>query len=93
VIAGAIDRNSIHFLPQEYFTDIPTGEKKVIDRLAQVQLAGQEIGFLVHVEAQASSKADFNRRQLTRRVGPLPDEVRSRLDRLSVPQLEQLARR
>ncbi len=61
-IAGAIDRTSIHFLPQEYFTDIPTGEKKVIDLLAQVQLAGQEIGFLVHVEAQASSQADFSRR-------------------------------
>jgi Domain of unknown function (DUF4351)/Putative transposase, YhgA-like len=61
-IAPSIDRTSIHFLPQEYFTDIPTGEKKVIDLLAQVQLAGQEIGFLVHVEAQSSSQADFSRR-------------------------------
>jgi hypothetical protein len=61
-LANAIDRSSIKFLPQEYFTDIPTGEKKVIDLLAQVKLASQEVGFLVHVEAQASSKADFSRR-------------------------------
>jgi Domain of unknown function (DUF4351)/PD-(D/E)XK nuclease family transposase len=61
-VAAAIDPDSITFLPQEYFTDIPTGEKKIIDLVAQVQLAGQEIGFLVHLEAQASSQTNFNQR-------------------------------
>jgi Domain of unknown function (DUF4351)/PD-(D/E)XK nuclease family transposase len=61
-VAAAIAPDSITFLPQEYFTDIPTGEKKVIDLVAQVRLAGQEVGFLVHLEAQASSQANFNQR-------------------------------
>jgi len=57
-----IDRNSLHFLPQEYFADLTIGEKKIIDLLAQVQLAGQTTGFLIHVENQASSEANFDRR-------------------------------
>jgi predicted transposase YdaD len=61
-VARAIEPDSVRFLPQEYFADLTTGEKKIIDLLAQVQLAGQEVGFLIHLEAQASSKADFARR-------------------------------
>ena len=61
-IAAQIKPGSLSFLPQEYFTHIPTGEKKVIDLLAQVRLADQTSGFLVPVEAQASSEMNFNRR-------------------------------
>jgi hypothetical protein len=61
-IASTIERDSIVFQPQEYFADLTTGETKVIDLLASVRLAGQEVGFLIHVEAQASSEADFTRR-------------------------------
>jgi len=61
-IVQAIDRSSLQFLPQEYFADLTTGEKKIIDLLAQVQLAGQTTGFLIHVENQASSESNFNRR-------------------------------
>jgi predicted transposase/invertase (TIGR01784 family) len=61
-VAAAIEPDSITFLPQEYFADLTTGETKIIDLLAQVRLAGQEVGFLIHVEAQASSKSDFARR-------------------------------
>jgi hypothetical protein len=32
-IARTIDPDSIHFLQQEYFTDLVEGEKKIIDRL------------------------------------------------------------
>jgi Domain of unknown function (DUF4351) len=49
-------------LPQEYFADLTTGENKVIDLLAQVRLAGQEVGFLIHVEAQATSRTAFAQR-------------------------------
>lgn len=38
------------------------GEEKIIDLLVEVQQAGQETTFLVHIEAQASSQANFNRR-------------------------------
>jgi predicted transposase/invertase (TIGR01784 family) len=61
-VARAIEPDSVVFLPQEYFADLTTGETKIIDLLAQVRLAGQEVGFLIHVEAQATSKAEFSRR-------------------------------
>lgn len=61
-LADQIDRDSLSFLPQEYFTDLTTGEKKVVDLLAQVRMAGQEAGFLIHVENQAASQADFTQR-------------------------------
>jgi predicted transposase YdaD len=61
-VAAAIEPDSVVFLPQEYFADLTTGDTKIIDLLAQVRLAGQEVGFLIHVEAQASSKAHFARR-------------------------------
>jgi hypothetical protein len=61
-ISSKIDRDSIQFLPQEYFTDLTTGDKKIIDLLAEVRLLGQKTGFLIHVENQASSKANFTQR-------------------------------
>jgi predicted transposase/invertase (TIGR01784 family) len=61
-VAIAIEPESVRFLPQEYFADLTAGETKIIDLLAQVRLAGQEVGFLIHLEAQASSQSDFARR-------------------------------
>jgi predicted transposase/invertase (TIGR01784 family) len=61
-IANAIERDSIGFLPQEYFTDLIAGERKIIDLLVQVRLAGHEVGFLVLIEAQATSQTNFPQR-------------------------------
>lgn len=61
-VARSIDPDSVQFLPQEYFADLTTGDTKIVDLLAQVQLAGQEAGFLIHLENQASPEADFSRR-------------------------------
>jgi predicted transposase YdaD len=61
-VVDAIEPDSIGFLLQEYFADLTAGENKIIDLLAQVRLAGQEVSFLIHLEAQASSQADFARR-------------------------------
>jgi predicted transposase/invertase (TIGR01784 family) len=61
-IAAAIDPDSVSFLPQEYFADLTAGETKIVDLLAQVKLAGQDVGFLVHLEAQATSRTEFSRR-------------------------------
>jgi hypothetical protein len=44
-VARAIEPDSVSFLPQEYFADLTTGENKIIDLLAQVRLAGQQVGF------------------------------------------------
>jgi predicted transposase/invertase (TIGR01784 family) len=61
-VARSIEPDSVVFLPQEYFADLTAGETKIVDLLAQVRLAGQEVGFLIHLEAQSSSKANFARR-------------------------------
>jgi predicted transposase YdaD len=61
-VACQIERDSVRFLPQEYFADLTTGEKKIIDLLAEVKLLGQDAVVLIHVEAQSSSKADFAQR-------------------------------
>ncbi|BAZ69414.1 hypothetical protein NIES4106_41860 [Fischerella sp. NIES-4106] len=61
-VASTIDRKFIRFLPQEYFADLTSGEDKIIDLLVEVKQAGEDVGFLVHVEAQSYTKADFARR-------------------------------
>jgi predicted transposase/invertase (TIGR01784 family) len=61
-VAAAIDPDSVSFLPQEYFADLTVGETKIVDLLAQVRLAGQDVGFLIHLEAQATSRTEFSQR-------------------------------
>ncbi|MCC5639671.1 Rpn family recombination-promoting nuclease/putative transposase [Nostoc sp. CHAB 5844] len=61
-LANTLDCGSIRFLPQEYFADLTAGEDKVVDLLVEVQQAGEEVGFLVHIEAQSYVEQDFTRR-------------------------------
>jgi predicted transposase YdaD len=61
-VSSKIERDSVRFLPQEYFADLTTGEKKIIDLLAEVKLWGEDAVILIHLEAQASSEADFAQR-------------------------------
>jgi Domain of unknown function (DUF4351)/Putative transposase, YhgA-like len=61
-VACQIERDSVRFLPQEYFADLTTGEKKIIDLLAEVKVLGQDAVILIHVEAQSSSETDFAQR-------------------------------
>ncbi|MBW4527393.1 MAG: hypothetical protein KME18_19775 [Phormidium tanganyikae FI6-MK23] len=61
-IARTIDPDSISFLQQEYFADLIEGEEKVIDLLVEVKRSGQDTTFLIHIEAQATSRSNFNRR-------------------------------
>jgi predicted transposase YdaD len=61
-LTRTIDPSSIRFLPQEYFADLTSGEEKVIDLLVEVQQAGEDMAFLIHVEAQSSTEANFTRR-------------------------------
>ncbi len=61
-LASTIDPNSIRFLPQEYFADLTAGEDKLVDLLVEVQQAGEEVGFLVHIETQSYAEQYFPRR-------------------------------
>ena len=60
-----LDRDSITFLDKEVFTDVTEGERYESDLVAQVKFRGKESFFLIHVEAQESSRKWFNRRMFT----------------------------
>ncbi|ELP53050.1 hypothetical protein O53_4779 [Microcystis aeruginosa TAIHU98] len=51
-----LDRDSITFLDKEVFTDVTEGERYESDLVAQVKFRGKESFFLIHVEAQESSR-------------------------------------
>ncbi len=57
-----IDRDTIQFLPQEVLTDVTSGDKKTVDILVKVKYRQQDTFFLIHVEAQSYSQAEFTKR-------------------------------
>jgi predicted transposase YdaD len=61
-VASEIDPDSITFLQQEYFADLVEGEEKIVDLLVLVKRLGTDTTFIVHIEAQSNSQANFNRR-------------------------------
>ena len=63
-VAAYLDRDSVVFLPQEYFADTTTGERRKIDILAQVKFRGQDTGFLIHLENQSYDQDHLDRRML-----------------------------
>jgi Domain of unknown function (DUF4351)/Putative transposase, YhgA-like len=56
---------TIEFLPQEVFTDVTAGEKKIADLVVRVSYQNQDSLFIIHVEHQSSSQSDFNARMFT----------------------------
>jgi hypothetical protein len=63
-VAAFIEPGSICFLPQEYFTDLISGDRRRIDILVQAKFRGQDTCFLIHLENQAYDQKDFERRML-----------------------------
>jgi len=67
-VAAYTDFSTLAPLDKEVFTDVTAGEKHEVDVLMQVKFKpgiegyGEGAAFLVHVENQASSKANFNKR-------------------------------
>jgi predicted transposase/invertase (TIGR01784 family) len=57
-----LEPNSITFLDKEVFTDVTAGERYEADLLVQAQFQEQFSCFLIHVENQSYSQADFNKR-------------------------------
>jgi predicted transposase/invertase (TIGR01784 family) len=56
------ERDSIEFLPQEIFTDVTEGEKKILDIVVKAKLRNQDTLFIIHTEHQSYSQEDFERR-------------------------------
>ncbi len=59
------ERNSFEFLPQEVFTDVTEGERKIADLIVRTSFRSQDALFIIHTEHQSYSQADFNRRMFT----------------------------
>lgn len=57
-----LDTNSIEFVDKEVFTDVVRGEKNILDLVALAKFQEQDYSFLIHVENQAYSAPEFNRR-------------------------------
>lgn len=61
-VSNEWERDSIEFLPQEVFTDVTEGERKVVDLIVRASLRNQDALFIIHIEHQSYSQAEFNRR-------------------------------
>lgn len=61
-VAGFLERDSITFLPQEYFTDLVSGDRKLLDIVAQVRFRERSAFFIIHVENQSYTESNFARR-------------------------------
>ena len=57
-----LEPDSISFVDKELFTNITSGRKKILDIVALAKFRGEDSTFLIHVENESSSKANFNRR-------------------------------
>lgn len=44
------DRGSLEFLPQEMFSDITEGERKIVDLLVRAAFTNQDALFIIHTE-------------------------------------------
>ncbi|MBD2604300.1 DUF4351 domain-containing protein [Scytonema hofmannii FACHB-248] len=64
-ISAYWERDSIEFLPQEVFTDVTEGERKILDIVLQVSVRNQDTLFIIHTEHQSYSQTNFNQRMFT----------------------------
>ena len=61
-VSQYLERDSVHFLDKEVFTDLTSGERHEVDLIAQAKFQGRDTFFLIHVETQSSRQTDFARR-------------------------------
>jgi hypothetical protein len=61
-VAEYLDPEGITFLPQEYFNETQTGERRKIDILVRARFRGQDTFFLIHIENQSYDEDYFDRR-------------------------------
>lgn len=61
-VAAYLEGDSIEFIDKEVFTDVTAGEKYEADLVVKARFRGQESFFLIHLEHQARTEADFDQR-------------------------------
>ena len=57
-----LEPDSLTFLDKEVFTDVTAGARYETDLLAKIKFAEQDSYFLIHLENQSYSQADFGKR-------------------------------
>ena len=61
--AAQLNLNNVYFLDKEMFTDIPEGDVRDADLVAEVEtITGEPELILIHIEVQGKRNADFSRR-------------------------------
>ncbi len=61
-VRSYLEPDSLTFLDKEVFTDVTAGAKYETDVLAKIKFAEQDSYFLIHLENQSYSQADFGKR-------------------------------
>ena len=61
-VLAYLERDFIHFLDKEVFTDVTVGERYEADLIVKAKFRGQEAFFLIHVENQAHPQRNFGKR-------------------------------
>src|SRR5256885_12587497 len=61
-IAKLIEPGSVEFLDEETFFRLMRKGQRDVDLIAKVRIRGEAAFFIIHIEAQASSKKDFAQR-------------------------------
>jgi Domain of unknown function (DUF4351)/Putative transposase, YhgA-like len=61
-VAAYLDRDFITFLDKEIFTDVTEGDQFEADLVVKARFLDQEAYFLIHLEHQSYSQADFDYR-------------------------------
>src|SRR5437660_4958273 len=58
-LSAYLDRSSVVFLDKEVFTDVTAGTRHEADLVAKASFRGQASFFLMHLEHQAQTQAEF----------------------------------
>lgn len=61
-VAAYLKPDELRNLNSEIFTDVTSGERYEADLVVQAQFRGQESFFIIHLEHQARTDAEFNKR-------------------------------
>ena len=64
-LAALVEPGSIQFLDKELFADLLPNPRQEADVVVRVQVRGQSLCFIIHLEHQAQPQPDFPRRMFT----------------------------
>ena len=61
-VSSYLERQSVKFLDKEVFTDVTSGDRYEADLVVEARFRNQDTFFLIHIEHQARTEANFSQR-------------------------------